>query len=65
MPQGTSTDCLPQEPVPLARENDNNIFFGGARLDKHLSNGQVLTFEGGYADVRGPVFQTGIGRFTS
>jgi len=57
-----STDCLPQERVPLARENDNNIAFGGARIDKYLSNGQALTFEGGYADIRGPAFQTGIGR---
>ena len=61
-PTPVSTDCLPQERAPLARENDNNIFFGGVRLDKYLSNGQALTFEGGYADVRGPVFQTGIGR---
>lgn len=58
----TSIDCLPQEPVPLSREDDNQIFFGGLRLDKYLPNGQALTFEGGYADVAGPVFQTGIGR---
>jgi iron complex outermembrane receptor protein len=56
------TDCLPQEPVPLAREDDNDIYFGGVRLDKYLQNGMALTFEGGYADVAGPVFQTGIGR---
>ncbi|HSF16701.1 MAG TPA: TonB-dependent receptor [Vicinamibacteria bacterium] len=56
------TDCLPQEAVPLARENDDDIYFGGVRLDKYLSNGMALTFEGGYADVAGPVFQTGIGR---
>ncbi|HJS73200.1 MAG TPA: TonB-dependent receptor plug domain-containing protein, partial [Vicinamibacteria bacterium] len=56
------TDCLPQEPVPLAREDDNDIFFGGVRVDKYLQNGMALTVEGGYADVAGPVFQTGIGR---
>jgi outer membrane receptor protein involved in Fe transport len=55
-------DCLPQEAVPLAREDDNDIFFGGVRFDKYLQNGMALTFEGGYADVAGPVFQTGIGR---
>jgi len=55
-------DCLPQEPVPLAREDNNDIFFGGVRFDKYLQNGMALTFEGGYADIAGPVFQTGIGR---
>ncbi|HEY7698303.1 MAG TPA: TonB-dependent receptor plug domain-containing protein, partial [Vicinamibacteria bacterium] len=55
-------DCLPQEVVPLTRENDDNVFFGGVRFDKYLQNGMALTFEGGYADVAGPVFQTGIGR---
>jgi iron complex outermembrane receptor protein len=55
-------DCLPQEAVPLARENDDDIYFGGVRFDKYLQNGMALTFEGGYADVAGPVFQTGIGR---
>ncbi len=55
-------DCLPQEAVPLTRENNNDIFFGGVRFDKYLQNGMALTFEGGYADVAGPVFQTGIGR---
>ncbi|HET7746984.1 MAG TPA: TonB-dependent receptor [Vicinamibacteria bacterium] len=55
-------DCLPQEAVPLGRVDNDDIWFGTLRLDKHLANGQVLTAEGGYADVRGPVFQTGIGR---
>jgi iron complex outermembrane receptor protein len=55
-------DCLPQEPVSLAREDDDDIFFGGVRFDKYLQSGMALTFEGGYADVAGPVFQTGIGR---
>ena len=61
-PQGTATDCLPQELAPLARVDDNDITFGGVRLDKYLSNGSVLTFEGGTASLKGPVFQTGIGR---
>lgn len=56
------TDCLPQEPAKLARENNDDIHFGGVRLDKYLSNGMALTMEGGYADIAGPVFQTGIGR---
>ncbi|MGH9337865.1 MAG: TonB-dependent receptor plug domain-containing protein, partial [Vicinamibacteria bacterium] len=56
------TDCLPQEAVPLARESDDDIYFGGVRFDKYLANDMALTFEGGYAEVAGPVFQTGIGR---
>ena len=59
---GATGDCLPQEAVPLARVNDNQIFFGGARLDKYLQNGATLTMEGGLADLAGPAFQTGIGR---
>ena len=59
---GVSGDCLPQEAVPLARTNDNQIFFGGVRLDKYLQNGITLTMEGGLADLAGPAFQTGIGR---
>jgi iron complex outermembrane receptor protein len=62
VPQGTTVDCLPQEAVALAREDDDDIYFGGVRVDKYLQNGMALTFEGGYADVAGPVFQTGIGR---
>ncbi|HEX2834968.1 MAG TPA: TonB-dependent receptor [Thermoanaerobaculia bacterium] len=38
------------------------ISFGSLRFDKHFENTDVLTFEGGYASVEGPVFQTGIGR---
>ncbi len=56
------TDCLPQEAVPLAREDDDDVFFGALRIDKHLASGMVLTGEGGYSDIAGPVFQTGIGR---
>lgn len=56
------TDCLPVEAAPLAVVDDNDITFGTARFDKYFDNGSVLTFEGGTADIQGPVFQTGIGR---
>ena len=55
-------NCLPQEAIPLARLNDDNIYFGGIRFDKYLTNGMVFTMEGGLADIAGPVTQTGIGR---
>jgi len=57
-----TTDCLPQEAVPLTIENDDQIAFGGVRFDRYLDNGMVFTIEGGLADIEGPVFQTGIGR---
>ncbi len=56
------TDCLPQEVVPLNPLDDNEISFGGFRLDKYLGDNASLTFEGGTANVEGPAFQTGIGR---
>ena len=59
---GTAGDCLPQEAVPLRRIDDDEIFFGGVRVDKHLANNLVITGEGGLANIAGPVFQTGIGR---
>lgn len=52
---------LPAERVPLALF-EVETKFGGLRLDKHFASGNVLTVEGGYAEVEGPVFQTGIGR---
>jgi iron complex outermembrane receptor protein len=55
------TDCLLAE-KPLFREQDNEIRFGSVRLDKYLANDAVLTFETGLSNVKGPVFQTGIGR---
>ncbi len=55
------TDCLPQERVPLGRL-DREIYFGGLRLDKHFSAGDVLTVESGWSKIQGPVLQTGIGR---
>ncbi len=47
--------------MALERER-TAISFGGLRADKYLSNGMVATIEGGYADIAGPVLQTGIGR---
>lgn len=55
------TDCLPLE-VPLARTDDNEIWFGSARMDRYFDNGGFLTFEAGTAYIQGPLFQTGIGR---
>ncbi len=54
-------DCLRREAVPLAMD-EVNIRFGGLRFDKHFANTDVLTLEGGYSTIEGPVFQTGIGR---
>ena len=62
LPQGAATDCLPQELVTLNPEDDDEINFGSARVDRHFADDAVLTFEAGTADVSGPVFQTGIGR---
>jgi outer membrane receptor for ferrienterochelin and colicins len=56
-----TTNCLPREASPLVLE-EVDVMFGGARLDKHFANTNVLTFEGGYSTLEGPVFQTGIGR---
>ena len=61
-PQGNATDCLPQEASRLVIVNDNEILFGGLRFDKYFGENAVLSVEGGYADIQGPVFQTGIGR---
>jgi iron complex outermembrane receptor protein len=61
-PPAVTTDCLPQERVPLEREDNDDIYFFGARIDKYLTSDMMMTFEGGYADIAGPVFQTGIGR---
>lgn len=56
-----SVNCLPREPVALPLTEDN-IRFGGLRIDKHFANTSVLTVEGGYSTLEGPTFQTGIGR---
>lgn len=52
---------LPRERIPLVLDEDE-IYFGGLRLEKYLENGHVATVEGGFAQIEGPVFQTGIGR---
>ncbi|MFQ5526337.1 MAG: TonB-dependent receptor [Thermoanaerobaculia bacterium] len=57
-----TTDCLPQEGVPLNPLDDDEIFFGTLRVDKSFANGHLFTFETGDASVEGPAFQTGIGR---
>jgi iron complex outermembrane receptor protein len=54
-------DCLIPEVVPLARDT-TEVRLGGVRFDKHLSNGSVLTAEGGFAQYAGLVFQAGLGR---
>jgi iron complex outermembrane receptor protein len=54
-------NCLRREARTLALE-EVNVKFGGLRFDKHFANTNVLTLEGGYATIEGPVFQTGIGR---
>jgi iron complex outermembrane receptor protein len=56
------TDCLPREAVPLAQEDDDQVTFGSARVDKYLKGGQKFTLEFGTAELEGPAFQTGIGR---
>jgi outer membrane receptor protein involved in Fe transport len=61
-PPGVTGNCLPQERVPLARVDDNDIFFGSARVDKYVADGMSLAMEAGIADISGPVLQTGIGR---
>ena len=62
VPQGGATDCLPQERVPLARENDNRIYSGSLRIDRQFSDSSLFTIEGGSADLSGPLLQTAIGR---
>jgi len=46
VPQGTATDCLPQEAVPLSREDDE-ILALGLRFDKHIGDTSFFTVEGG------------------
>jgi iron complex outermembrane receptor protein len=54
------TNCLRLEARPLVLD-EVQVGFGGVRFDKHFAT-SVLTLEGGYATLEGPVFQTGIGR---
>ena len=46
-----TTDCLPQEVAHLNPEDDDEICFGGLRLDKYFGEENVLTVEGGYAEL--------------
>jgi iron complex outermembrane receptor protein len=57
----TDHGILPPEVIRPVLDDDE-IFFGGLRLDKYFDNGHAATIEGGYAEIEGPVFQTGIGR---
>lgn len=55
------TDCLPAE-KSLFRDQDNDINYGSLRFDKYLTDDKLLTFEAGISNIKGPLFQTGIGR---
>jgi iron complex outermembrane receptor protein len=39
-----------------------STYYGGARFDYYMANGNMLTLDGGYAKVQNEVFVTGIGR---
>ena len=53
--------CLPKE-KSLFLEQDVDIRFASLRFDKFLIDRSLLTFEAGFSEISGPVFQTGIGR---
>ena len=53
---GTFGDCLPAEIAPIDGE-DAQVFFGGIRVDKYLSNDLLITMEGGHAQGGFGVFQ--------
>jgi len=55
------TNCLRREAQGLAFDGVK-IGYGGLRLDRYFSDSQVLTIEGGTANLKGPTFLTGIGR---
>jgi iron complex outermembrane receptor protein len=61
-PTGQAGDCLPLDQAAPPRLNDNRIFFGGLRFDRQIDAKRTLTFEGGIADLAGPIVQTGVGR---
>ena len=54
---GAFTDCLSLETVPI--ESHFEMFYGGARFDRYLDNGVLLTMEGGYAEEEGGIYQIG------
>lgn len=41
-----TTDCLPQERVPLDPENDDEIALASARLDRYYGDNSLLSIEG-------------------
>lgn len=55
------TNCLRREAQALALDQVK-IGYGGLRLDHYFNDAQVLTIEGGTANLEGPTFLTGIGR---
>lgn len=55
------TNCLRREARGLELD-EAKIGFGGLRIDKYFGESQVLTVEGGTANLEGPTFLTGIGR---
>ncbi|MEM7483109.1 MAG: TonB-dependent receptor [Acidobacteriota bacterium] len=59
---GVTTDCLPQEAIPLNPEDAVEVKFGSARLDKYFGNDDLLSIDVGLAQSEGVVAQTGIGR---
>lgn len=61
-PPNTAGNCLPQEVVDPPRLDDNEVYFGGIRVDKYFDAGPVVTMEGGTSSVAGPIIQTGVGR---
>jgi outer membrane receptor for ferrienterochelin and colicins len=63
-PPRVTGDCLPQEAVPILPGGIDVWLFSG-RLDKYASNGALITMEGGFADISGPILQTGVGRTQS
>ena len=60
-PLAGEVDCLPKEKT-LLREQDDDIRYGSVRFDKYMPGDQMLTIEAGVSVIKGPVFQTGIGR---
>jgi len=64
-----SPSCLPEERNLYRSQYDDSwshardeLLYGGLRFDKYLTDASLITLEAGYSTVKGPVFQTGIGR---
>jgi outer membrane receptor for ferrienterochelin and colicins len=52
---------VPKEAIPLSRDH-MNVNAGSVRVDKYLTNGRVVTFEGGATSIKGTVLLTTTGR---